>query len=122
MVKKLKAIFISLSLLSGFVVADINDDIQRKQAQDRRELELKESLKERFKLQTKQQTIPKQQVKAGVSDSGKCVNIKQINTSKQSLIDTQLINDLSNTKWLIILFVIIDNNLGVILFFTGLNV
>jgi hypothetical protein len=29
-----------LSLLSGFVVADINDDIQRKQAQDRRELEL----------------------------------------------------------------------------------
>jgi hypothetical protein len=34
----------------------------------------------RFKLQTKQQTIPKQQVKAGVSDSGKCVNIKQINT------------------------------------------
>ncbi|CAC9535070.1 hypothetical protein [uncultured Gammaproteobacteria bacterium] len=94
MVKKLKAIFISLSLLSSFVVADINDDIQRKQAQDRRELELKESLKERFKLQTKQQTIPKQQVKAGVSDSGKCVNIKQINTSKQSLIDTQLINDL----------------------------
>jgi hemolysin activation/secretion protein len=94
MVKKLKAVFISLSLLSGFVVADINDDIQRKQAQDRRELELKESLKERFKLQTKQQTIPKQQVKAGVSDSGKCVNIKQINTSKQSLIDTQLINAL----------------------------
>ncbi|CAB5505076.1 hypothetical protein AZO1586R_1862, partial [Bathymodiolus azoricus thioautotrophic gill symbiont] len=57
MVKKLKAVFISLSLLSSFVVADINDDIQRKQAQDRRELELKESLKERFKLQTKQQTI-----------------------------------------------------------------
>jgi hypothetical protein len=28
------------SILSGFVVADINDDIQRKQAQDRRELEL----------------------------------------------------------------------------------
>ncbi len=27
MVKKLKAVFISLSLLSGFVVADINDDI-----------------------------------------------------------------------------------------------
>jgi hypothetical protein len=26
--------------LSSFVVADINDDIQRKQAQDRRELEL----------------------------------------------------------------------------------
>ncbi|CAB5495192.1 hypothetical protein AZO1586R_197, partial [Bathymodiolus azoricus thioautotrophic gill symbiont] len=41
MVKKLKAVFISLSLLSSFVVADINDDIQRKQAQDRRELELK---------------------------------------------------------------------------------
>jgi hypothetical protein len=35
------------------------------------DFELKESLKERFKLQTKQQTIPKQQVKAGVSDSGK---------------------------------------------------
>ena len=88
MVKKLKAIFISLSLLSSFVVADINDDIQRKQAQDRRELELKESLKERFKLQTKQQTIPKQQVKAGVSDSGKCVNIKQMALVKNKWVKT----------------------------------
>jgi hypothetical protein len=33
--------------------------------------ELKESLKERFKLQTKQQTIPKQQVKAGISTTSK---------------------------------------------------
>jgi hypothetical protein len=31
-------------------MADINDDIQRKQAQDRQQLELKKSLKERFKL------------------------------------------------------------------------
>jgi hypothetical protein len=31
-------------------MADINDDIQRKQAQDRRQLELEKSLKERFKL------------------------------------------------------------------------
>jgi hypothetical protein len=44
-------------------MADINDDIQRKQAQDRRQLELEKSLKERFKLKTKQQVMPRQEVK-----------------------------------------------------------
>jgi len=53
MVKKLKAVFISLSLLSGFVVADINDDIQRKQAQDRRELELNCQVSPRYSLLSK---------------------------------------------------------------------
>ncbi len=45
MVKKLKVAFVSLSLLTSLVVADVNDDIQRKQAQDRRQLELEKSLK-----------------------------------------------------------------------------
>ncbi|CAC9598882.1 hypothetical protein BPUTSESOX_1251 [uncultured Gammaproteobacteria bacterium] len=94
MVKKLKIVFISLSLLSSFVVADINDDIQRKQAQDRRELELKKSLREQLKLKTKQQTILEQKVKSNIAESNKCVNIKQINISKQSLIEAQLINNL----------------------------
>ena len=94
MVKKLKVAFVSLSLLTSLVVADVNDDIQRKQAQDRRQLELEKSLKERLKLKTKQQVMPVQRVKTHIADSGKCINIKQINTSKQNLIDAQLIHSL----------------------------
>jgi FtsH-binding integral membrane protein len=41
MIKKLKIVFILLNLFTSLIVmADINDDIQRKQAQDRRQLEL----------------------------------------------------------------------------------
>jgi hypothetical protein len=48
MIKKLKIVFILLNLFTSLIVmADINDDIQRKQAQDRRQLELEKSLKER---------------------------------------------------------------------------
>jgi hypothetical protein len=57
----------------------------RKQAQDRQQLELKKSLKERFKLKTKQQVMPRQEVKPYIADLRKCINIKQINTSKQNL-------------------------------------
>jgi hypothetical protein len=57
------------------------------------QLELKKSLKERFKLKTKQQVMPRQEVKPYIADLRKCINIKQINTSKQNLIDTQLVND-----------------------------
>jgi hypothetical protein len=60
MIKKLKIVFISLNIFTSLIVmADINNDIQRKQAQDRQQLELKKSLKERFKLKTKQQVMPK---------------------------------------------------------------
>ena len=94
MIKKIKIVFISLNLFTSLIaMADINDDIQRKQAQDRRQLELEKSLKERFKLKTKQQVMPRQEVKPYIADLRKCINIKQINTSKQNLIDTQLVND-----------------------------
>lgn len=94
MIKKLKIVFILLNLFTSLIVmADINDDIQRKQAQDRRQLELEKSLKERFKLKTKQQVMPRQEVKPYIAGLRKCINIKQINTSKQNLIDTQLVND-----------------------------
>lgn len=96
MVKKLKVVFVSLSLLISLIAAaDVNDDIQRKQAQDRQQLELEKSLKEQFKLKTKQQVMPRQKIGTNIVDSSKCVNIKQINTSKQNLIDAQLIRDLS---------------------------
>ncbi|SHN92962.1 hypothetical protein BHECKSOX_1946 [Bathymodiolus heckerae thiotrophic gill symbiont] len=95
MVKKLKVVFVSLSLLISLIAAaDVNDDIQRKQAQDRQQLELEKSLKEQFKLKTKQQVMPRQKIGTNIVDSSKCVNIKQINTSKQNLIDAQLIRDL----------------------------
>jgi hypothetical protein len=117
-------VFISLNLFTSLIaMADINDDIQRKQAQDRQQLELEKSLIEQLKLKTKQQVMPRQEVKPYIADLRKCINIKQINTSKQNLIDTQLVNDFkqSNTKRLIILLVIINNNLGVVWFFTKLN-
>jgi hypothetical protein len=37
--------------------------------------------------------MPRQEVKPYIADLRKCINIKQINTSKQNLIDTQLVND-----------------------------
>jgi hypothetical protein len=38
MIKKLKIVFISLNLFTSLIaMADINDDIQRKQAQDRQQ-------------------------------------------------------------------------------------
>ena len=80
MAKSIKNVFISLSLLTSLIVmADINDDIQRKQAQDRRQLELENTLKERFRLKNEQQSIPTQNVKTNIIDSNKCINIKQIN-------------------------------------------
>ncbi len=95
MANSIKIVFISLSLFTSLiVVADINDDIQRKQAQDRRQLELEKSLKERFRLKNKQQSIPTQKVKTNIIDSNKCINIKQINTPKQSLVAHQLIDSL----------------------------
>jgi ABC-type polar amino acid transport system ATPase subunit len=61
MIKKLKIVFISLNLFTSLIVmADINDDIQRKQAQDRQQLELEKSLIEQLKLKTKQQVMPRQ--------------------------------------------------------------
>jgi hypothetical protein len=45
MIKKLKIVFISLNLFTSLIaMADINDDIQRKQAQDRQQLELEKSI------------------------------------------------------------------------------
>jgi hypothetical protein len=51
MIKKLKIVFISLNLFTSLIaMADINDDIQRKQAQDRQQLELEKSLIEQLGL------------------------------------------------------------------------
>jgi hemolysin activation/secretion protein len=94
MAKNIKIAFILSSLLISFVaMADINDDVQRKQAQDRRQLELENTLKERSILKNKQQTVPMSNVENNAIElDKKCIHIKQINTTKQNLIDRQLID------------------------------
>lgn len=95
MAKKLKTAIITAALLVSLtVIADINDDIQRKQAEERRELELEKALKEQFMLKRKQQTIIANTHKNTITDSDKCIYIKQINTTKQSLIDEFVIDNL----------------------------
>lgn len=95
MAKKLKTVIITAALLVSLtVIADINDDIQRKQAEERRELALEKALKEQFMLKRKQQTIIANTHKNTIAESGKCIYIKQINTTKQSLIDEFVIDNL----------------------------
>ena len=97
MAKKLKLVFTIPFLLVGLITfANINDDIQRKQAQERRELELEKTLKEQSILKSKQQTTSPNITKDTINDSDRCILIKQINTSEQLLVDESVIDNLKS--------------------------